>query len=97
MGPDEFHQHAAERVRDVDHEPVLVAAEVEYHAVIADEIDAGAVLGLDVVRRLPARPAREREPHADRPFGLRVTLPELAQGPAGDHLHVGKCSMSPYW
>jgi len=97
MGADEFHQRAAECVRHMDDQPIFVAAEVEDHAVVADEIDGRAELPLDIVRTAPARLARQREPRADRPLGLRMALPEFLQGSAGDHLHRGEISMSPNW
>jgi hypothetical protein len=97
MRPDEFHQHATECVRHVDDQPVLVAAEVEDHAVVADEIDRGAELPFDGIGVAPASLARQRKPCTDRPFGLRMALPELLQRPAGDHLHGNRISMSPIW
>ena len=44
MGSNELHEQAAEPVRHVDDQSVLVATEVEDQAVIADEIDAPAEL-----------------------------------------------------
>jgi hypothetical protein len=97
MRPDEFHQHAAECVRHMDDQTVLVAAEVEDHAIVADEIDRGAELPLYGTGIAPTSLARQCEPCADRSFGLRVALPELFQCPAGDHLHGILISMSPVW
>jgi hypothetical protein len=97
MCSDEFHEHAAECVGNVHDQPILVAAEVEDHAVVADEIDSRAELPLDIVRIAPPTFARQREPSADRPLGLRVALPELLQCSAGDHLHEEEISMSPNW
>jgi hypothetical protein len=97
MCADEFHQHSAERIGHVDDQSKFVAAEVEDHAVIADEVDRRAELSLDIVGIAPPGLARQREPRADRPLGLRMALPEVLQGSAGDHLHRAEFSMSPYW
>jgi hypothetical protein len=97
VGADEFHQDAAERVRHMHDQPVLVASEVEDRPVVADEIDRSAELPLVLARIAPARPADRREPDADRNLGLRVALPERAQRSASDHLHQRQISMSPIW
>jgi hypothetical protein len=88
MGPDEFDQHAAERVRDMRDQPILVAAEIEDHAVVADEINGRAELALDVRWTGPAGLRHHRKPSARRSLGGRVSLPELLQRPARDHLHA---------
>ena len=88
MRSDEFHQRAAEGVRDVHDQPIFVAAEVEDHAVVADEINRGPELPFHIVGIAPAAFARHGEPGANRPFGLRVALPEFLEGAPGDHLHV---------
>jgi hypothetical protein len=88
MGSNELHEQAAEPVRHVNDQSVLVATEVEDHAVVADEVNASAELPFDLVWALPARLAGDGEPDADRSLGLRVTLPEFLQRPAGDHLHA---------
>jgi hypothetical protein len=88
MRPDEFHQCAAERVRDMDDQPVFVAAEVEDHPVVADEIHGRAELPLDIVRIAPSTLARHGKPRPNGTLGLRMTFPELLQRPAGDHLHA---------
>jgi CreA protein len=87
MRPNELHEQSAEPVRHVGNKSVLVPAEIEDHAVVPDKIDAAAKLPFDVIWAFPPRLAGERKPDADRPLRLRVTLPELLQGPAGDHLH----------
>src|SRR5712691_12277742 len=92
MSTDKFHQHAAKMVRDMDHEPILIAAKVEYHAVVSHEIDGRAELALDVGRAAPPCPVHDRKPGADRPFGVPVSLPELLECPAGDHLHASRLS-----
>ena len=88
MRPYELHQCAAECVRDVDDQPVFVAAEVEDHPVIADEIHGRAKLPLNIVRIAPETLARHGEPRANGTLGLRMTFPKLLQRPSGDHLHV---------
>jgi hypothetical protein len=90
MGSNEFHEQAAEPVRRVHDQSVLVTAEVEDHAIATDEIDASAELTFDLVWALPARLTGDGEPDADRCLGLRVTLPEFLQRPAGNHLHGRK-------
>jgi hypothetical protein len=55
MGSNELHEHAAEPVRHVDDQSVLVAAEIEDHAVVANEIDGSTELPFDLVWALPAR------------------------------------------
>jgi hypothetical protein len=88
MRPDEFHQCAAEGVRDVDDQPVFVAAEVEDHPVVADEVHSCAELPLDVVGIPPAAFVCNGEPGANRTLSLRMTFPELLECAAGDHLHA---------
>jgi hypothetical protein len=55
MGSNELHEHAAEPVRHVDDQSVLVAAEIEDHAAVANEIDGSTELPFDLVWALPAR------------------------------------------
>jgi hypothetical protein len=88
MRPDEFDQRATERIRDVDDQPIFVAAEVENHPVVANEVDSCAELPFDVVRISPTPFARNGEPSANWALGLRMMFPELLQRPAGDHLHA---------
>lgn len=78
-------------------QPVLVAAQIKDHSIVADEIDRRAERSLDVVTVLPPGFARYCKPSANRIFCLRMTLPELAQCPASNHLHMAQCSMSPSW
>jgi hypothetical protein len=40
----------------MDDQPIFVAAEIEDHAVVADEIDSRAELTLDIVRAAPICP-----------------------------------------
>jgi hypothetical protein len=87
VSSDEFHEKPAESVRQVSNKPILVSTEVEDHAVVADKVNGTAELPFDVVWTLPSCLAGNRKPDADRPLGLRVTVPEFLQGPAGDHLH----------
>jgi hypothetical protein len=87
MGSNELHEQPAEPVRHVNDQSVLVATEVEDLAVVADEVNAPAELPFDLVWALPARLTGDGEPDADRSLGLRMTLPEFLQRPAGDHLH----------
>ena len=53
MGSDELHQHTPERKRDVDDQPILVAAEIEDGPVVAYKIDSAAELPLDLGRLDP--------------------------------------------
>jgi hypothetical protein len=39
MGTDEFDEHAPERKRDVDDQPVFVAAKIKDDPIVAHEID----------------------------------------------------------
>ena len=97
MGSNELHKPAAEPVRNVGDEPVLVAAQIENQAIIGDEIDSRAELPLDVVRSVPARLTDNCEPDTDRSLSSRVAPPELLQSPTRDHLHDGINIMSPIW
>src|SRR5712691_6855403 len=87
MRSDELYQHTAERVRRVDDKTVFVAAEIENHAIVADKINSGAELAFDVIRVAPPCVGDKSEPGADRPFSLRMTLPELPERAASNHLH----------
>ena len=44
MRAHEFHQHPAEPVGHVHDQPVLVAAKIEDHAVVADEVEEGRTI-----------------------------------------------------
>jgi hypothetical protein len=86
--PDELHPHDARLVLHLDHQPVLVAANVEHDAVVAADA-RGSVLVLDVLWGAPSRldclgvPAMQRSPGigAARPF------PEFLQAALGDDPH----------
>jgi hypothetical protein len=88
MRSDEFYQRAAEGVRDVHDQPIFVAAEVEDHSAVADEIDRGSELPPNVIRIAPTALACHGEPGANGSLGLRMTLPEFLQCASGDHLHM---------
>src|SRR5262245_42118331 len=85
----ELHQDPPKCVRYAYDHPVLITAKIEDNAVIADEIDGRAELTLDLRRAFPTGLTHDRKPRADRPLGLRVSLPELSECPASDHLHGG--------
>ena len=87
MGTDEFHEHAPERKRHVDDQPVFVAAEIEDDPVVAYEIDGAAELPLYLGWIGPLCLGGNREPGTDRSLRMRVTRPEFLQRPTGDHLH----------
>jgi hypothetical protein len=95
MSSDELHQHAAESVRYVGDQPILVPAEIKDDAIVCNEIDGRAELLLYIGGAMPIRLLRCADPKTDRPFGLRVTLPKLFQRPASDNLHVRCLIMSP--
>src|SRR5262247_1552424 len=97
MGSNEFDQHAAKKVRDMNDQPILVTTEIEDNAVVANEIDGRTELAFDVVRVSPPRLSNYRVPCARRTFRLLVPPPEPLERPAGDHLHRVKYSMSPNW
>jgi hypothetical protein len=45
LGTDELREHAAERKRYVDHQPVFVAAEIKDGPIVAHKIDSASELG----------------------------------------------------
>jgi hypothetical protein len=53
--PHELDKNAAELVRNVHDQPVLVAAEIEDQAVVADEIYRRTEPSLDIIRPCPTR------------------------------------------
>ena len=87
MGADEFHQHAAELVGDMRDQPIFVASDVKYDAIVRYEIDDRTKGALHVGRACPPCPGHDRKPGLQRPFGRRVPLPELNQSPTSNHLH----------
>jgi hypothetical protein len=89
MCADELYQHAGERVRYVDDQPIFVSTKIEDGAVVVNEIHRRSKLLLHVRWLPPLRFPCCGEPQADRLFGLRMTLPELLEGSSGDHLHSG--------
>jgi hypothetical protein len=93
----ELYEHPAERERYVDHEPVFVAAKVEYDSVVSHEIDGAAELPFYFGWISPPRSDRNSKPSTDRALGAWVTRPEFSQGPKGDHLHEEENIMSPNW
>jgi hypothetical protein len=94
----ELDKDAAELIRDVHDQSVLVAAEIEDHAVVTDEIHGRTKLTFQVIRAAPTRLGRDGEPSTTRSLRLRVSLPELLECPPSDHLHKGKhFIMSPNW
>jgi hypothetical protein len=95
MGSDELHQNTAECVRHMDDQPILVSAEIEDDAIVADEINSRSELSFDIRRTAPLGLLRCGEPQADRLFSLRMTLPKLLERSPGDHLHSALSIMSP--
>ena len=96
MRPDELHPDDPHLGLHIDHQPVLVAAHVEHHAVVAADARVG-VLMLDVLRPAPLRldglfvPAVQRASRS----GTAGALPELLQGALGDDPHL--CQRLPFW
>jgi hypothetical protein len=72
----------------MNNQPILVAAEIENYAVVAYEVDGAAELAFDIARTSPRRLRNHRIPRARRTFRLPVTLPELLERSAGNHLHA---------
>src|SRR5215813_4857093 len=68
---------------------ILVAAEIEYHPIVADEVDCLAELPLYFGGTFPLCLGGYGQPCTKRTFGVRVSLPELSQRPPRDHLHEG--------
>jgi hypothetical protein len=97
MRADELYEHATERERYVDHEPIFIAAKVEYDAVVSHEIDSAAELPFYFGWIGPPRFGCNSKPSTDRALGAWVTHPEFPQGPKGDHLHEERNIMSPVW
>jgi hypothetical protein len=97
MRADELYEHAAERERYMDHEPVFVAAKVEYDAVVSHEIDGAAELPFYFGGIGPPRFGCNSKPSTNRALGAWVTHPEFPQSPKGDHLHEEENIMSPIW
>src|SRR3954452_9756301 len=81
----------------MDHESVLVTANIEDSPIVQYEINVAAELYLDIGRAGPDGIRGERIPKPYRRLGLRVTLPELAEGPEGDHLHARLNRPFPNW
>jgi hypothetical protein len=72
----------------VDDQPIFVAANVEDHAVVTDEIDIRAEHRLDVGRPRSLRFKDGRVPYAQGYSRLRVALPKCTKRGFGDHLHM---------
>src|SRR5262245_38411512 len=87
MGSDEFDQHAAKRVRDVNDQSILVPAEIEDNAIVTYEVDGATELTLDIARALPPCLCNHCVPCARWTFRLPMSLPELLERSASDHLH----------
>jgi hypothetical protein len=66
MSTDELHEHASERKRYVDDQPVFVAAEIKDDAVVAHEIDGTSELLLYLGWICPLCFGGNREPGTDR-------------------------------
>jgi hypothetical protein len=66
LGTDELHEHAAERKRYVDHQPVFVAAEIKDGPIVAHKIDSASELALYLGRICPMRCGCNPEPCTDR-------------------------------
>ena len=97
MRSDELHQDTAECVRDVDDQPILISAEIEDDAIVADEINRRSELSFHVRGVAPLGFLRCGEPQANRLFGLRMKLPKLLESSPSDHLHSAQFTMSPKW
>jgi len=87
MRTDEFHQHAPERVSDVNDQAVFVPGDIKDDTIIRYEINCRTKHLLDVGWTGPMRLAHERKPDHQGSLGLRMLDPEIPQGFASDDLH----------
>ena len=79
MVADKLHEKTAECEGHVDDQPILVAAEIEDHPIVADEIDGGPELALYVGGICPVRRGRNGQPCADRILRPRGENAELSK------------------
>jgi hypothetical protein len=64
MVADKLHEKTAECEGHVDDQPILVAAEIEDHPIVAHEIDGGPELALYLGWVRPVRRGRNGQPRA---------------------------------
>jgi hypothetical protein len=84
------------RIVDRDDQAVLVALDVEYNSVLADDARV-RVDALDVRRRVPVGPPRIVVPRSQGLLSLRVLLPELSKRSASDDPHRRQYTALPSW
>src|SRR5437867_3758170 len=77
----------AVRVVDLHHEPVVVALDVEHHAVVTNDARA-AVLRLDLGRSLPVLLFDFPVPRKKGFLRVRISLPELPERLFSDDPHA---------
>ena len=77
MVADKLHEKTAECEGHVDDQPILVAAEIEDHPIVAHEIDGGPELAL-YLGGLPRAPGRKPAQAERRPFRDCSTFVPLA-------------------
>src|SRR5665213_1952897 len=87
MCANELHQHAAIPISDVNHQAKLVAADIEDHAAISNEINIVSEHLLHIRRSGPLGGCDHAVPRAQRLLRRRMPFPELPQRPARDDLH----------
>src|SRR6266545_1652309 len=86
MRADEPDEHHAPVVVHRYDETIVVALDVENHAVVRDEARV-PVRGLDIGGRAPIGAAGQRVPGAQRDFGVAMRLPEIPQRAQRDDPH----------
>src|SRR6185437_8869055 len=87
MRTDELHQHAPITISDVNHEAKLVAADIEDHAIVGDEIDIAPEHLFHIRWPRPLGGRNHAIPRAQRLLRGRMALPELAQRSPRNDLH----------
>src|SRR5580692_10889313 len=96
MRADEADVHGEELVLHGDDDPILVALDVEHHAVSCEET-GGRVLSLDVVGTAPLRALNLREPGEERLACVAVPVGKRPDCRAIEDAHMLKSSPFPNW
>ncbi len=86
MSADPFHYHQATPIAHLNHQPIPIALDVEYHQIVCQKISTAVAL-LYVLRCLPLAALDFVPPSIQRPSGIGMGLLELVEKWQAEYSH----------
>jgi len=76
MGSDKFHEDLMGVEQECRYQSIIVASDIEYDAVIADDASGGVMCSY-FIRGFPSGRLDFENPRKERAFGIRIFDPEM--------------------